>query len=984
MGVNAAADTAADRRHRRQRQQGGRTADTGAGERAGAGAGEGGAAGFPQAMAFRGAWRSYQERLLSQLETFLEARRFHLVAAPGSGKTLLGLEMVRRIGKPTLVLAPTIPIRDQWADRLVERFLPEGARRPAWVSTDLRHPAALTVSTYQALHALCAFEARGAAEQAGAEASVLGGGDDDGDEPLHAGEQAMAAEAAPASVAPASAAAAAVPAANAAAVAALPEVLLQAGFGAVVVDEAHHMRAAWWKTLTAVIDRLEDPIVVALTATPPYDVSVLEWQHYAALCGPVDAEVPIPELVQHGDLCPHQDYVYLSLPSPREQAQWTAFRASVEAFVLRLRARLDFTATLAAHPWLTEPDAHVEEILENPAYLSSMVVYLHAAGEPVPAAVVELLGTRRVPIPDLDLAWIEILLNGVLDEEPAANPAPERESVVRWLRLELAQLGALHGHGVRLQRPVERERLLATAVTKLESVVAILRLEAGALGDELRCVILTDFVRRTEMARSAAAGEQGDGDAGFADIGVVPIFEALRRPAVTGMRLAVLSGSLVIIPAVAVDALRRAAAAAGMPPDDLALRPLPHAAGYATAEIHGDHHQGMVGLVTAVFEQGCITVLVGTKSLLGEGWDAPAMNTLVLASFVGSYVLSNQMRGRSIRIDPRRPDKTANIWHLVCVEPGPLGPGADYDLLARRCGAFVGASVSAPVIESGIRRFGLPEPPFRHEEIDRVNERTCRYALDRAAVRRRWQEALETGTSKRMAPGLRVPTWVLPRHFVLRNTLGALLVQASALFETVLAIFLRSRVHTSSAEDLLRFCAIFGGLAVAVSLPLALRAGWRYLRHGTPERSLGAIGNVLLESLGAAHLLEHPAGLRVTATVLDDGTVTCWVTGGTGREPTLVLNALREILGPVAGPRYLLARSRFKRFLGEDYFAVPEVLARKSAAAQAFADLWRRRIGPVTLVNTRTPEGRRILLRARVHSLAATFQPAAERVSCWR
>lgn len=947
MGVSAAADTAADRRQR------GRTADSGAGGRAGAGAGGAGAAGFSQAMAFRCAWRSYQERLLSQLETFLEARRFHLVAAPGSGKTLLGLEVVRRIGKPTLVLVPTIPIRDQWADRLVERFLPEGARRPAWVSTDLRHPAALTISTYQALHALCAGEPRAEEERA-------------------------------APAATASAAADSAPAATAAAVRALPEVLLRAGFGAVVVDEAHHMRAAWWKTLTAVIDRLDDPIVVALTATPPYDVPALEWQHYAALCGPVDAEVPIPELVLHGDLCPHQDYVYLSLPSPREQAQWTAFRASVEAFVLRLRSRLDFTATLAAHSWLTRPDAHVEEILENPPYLSSMAVYLHAAGEPVPAAAVELLGARRLPIPDLDLAWIETLLNGFLDEEPAPNPPPEREPLVRWLRHELAQIGALHGHGVRLERPVERERSLATAVTKLQSVVAIVRLEAGVLGDELRCVILTDFVRRTELARSVAAGEQGDGDAGFADIGVVPIFEALRRAAVAGVRLAVLSGSLVIIPAAAVDALRQAAAAAGMRPDDLALRPLPHAAGYATAEIHGDHSRGMVGLVTAVFEQGCITVLVGTKSLLGEGWDAPAINTLVLASFVGSYVLSNQMRGRSIRIDPRRPDKTANIWHLVCVEPGPLGPGADYDLLARRCGAFVGVSVSAPVIESGIRRFGLPEPPFRHEEVDRANERTCRYALDRAAVRRRWHEALETETPKRMAPGLRVPTRVLPRHFVLGNTIGALLVQASALFETVIAIFLRSRVHTSSAEEWLRLCAIFGALAAAVSLPLALRAGWRLLRHGTPERSLGAIGNVLLESLGAAHLLQRPADLRVTATALDDGTVTCWVSGGTGREETLLLNALREILGPLASPRYLLARSRFKRFLGEDYFAVPEVLARKSAAAQAFADLWRQRIGPVTLVNTRTPEGRRILLRARVHSLAATFQPAAERVSCWR
>ena len=47
--------------------------------------------------------------------------------------------------------------------------------------------------------------------------------------------------------------------------------------------------------------------IVALTATPPYDVSPFEWQPYEELCGPVDAEVSVPELVLEGDLCPHQD-----------------------------------------------------------------------------------------------------------------------------------------------------------------------------------------------------------------------------------------------------------------------------------------------------------------------------------------------------------------------------------------------------------------------------------------------------------------------------------------------------------------------------------------------------------------------------------------------------------------------------------------------------------------------------------------------------
>ena len=109
-------------------------------------------------MAFRKEWRVYQSRLLERLDCYLDNRRFHLVAAPGSGKTVIGLEVIRRLNQPTLVLAPTITIRDQWVDRLVELFLPPRAGRPAWVSTELRRPALLTVATYQALHAVYSGE----------------------------------------------------------------------------------------------------------------------------------------------------------------------------------------------------------------------------------------------------------------------------------------------------------------------------------------------------------------------------------------------------------------------------------------------------------------------------------------------------------------------------------------------------------------------------------------------------------------------------------------------------------------------------------------------------------------------------------------------------------------------------------------------------------------------------------------------------------
>ena len=52
--------------------------------------------------------------------------------------------------------------------------------------------------------------------------------------------------------------------------------------------------------------------------------------------------------------------------------------------------------------------------------------------------------------------------------------------------------------------------------------------------------------------------------------------------------------------------------------------------------------------------------------------------------------------------------------------------------------------------------------------------------------------------------------------------------------------------------------------------------------------------------------------------------------------------------------------------------------------AEFFAKRWGRLVGPVRLVYARTPEGRGMLLRARVHSLAGAFQKRSERVSCWK
>ena len=145
----------------------------------------------------------------------------------------------------------------------------------------------------------------------------------------------------------------------------------------------------------------------------------------------------------------------------------------------------------------------------------------------------------------------------------------------------------------------------------------------------------------------------------------------------------------------------------------------------------------MVGLITALFKQGGIHVLVGTTSLLGEGWDAPSVNSLILASFVGSYMLSNQMRGRAIRTQEGNPHKTANIWHLVCQEEDAEGtqrghgdPGQAVQVVRRRI-------LHEPPDRERPGTLGLGRPPYTTARMDHINAVMQRRACDRATAHQR-------------------------------------------------------------------------------------------------------------------------------------------------------------------------------------------------------------------------------------------------------
>lgn len=56
-------------------------------------------------LKFKGTWRSYQARVLEHVGKYLADDKIHIVAAPGSGKTTLGIELIRRMNGNALILS---------------------------------------------------------------------------------------------------------------------------------------------------------------------------------------------------------------------------------------------------------------------------------------------------------------------------------------------------------------------------------------------------------------------------------------------------------------------------------------------------------------------------------------------------------------------------------------------------------------------------------------------------------------------------------------------------------------------------------------------------------------------------------------------------------------------------------------------------------------------------------------------------------------
>ncbi len=892
-----------------------------------------------------GTLRPYQAAALDELAAAWAAgrRRAWVVLPPGAGKTLIGLEAARRLGRRIVVLVPNTAIQNQWIAHW-RAFTPATATAGA----DRALTADVTVLTYQSL---AVFDPEAETDAEGHGRSPM--------RRLHANGLELIAR------------------------------LAAAGPLTLVLDECHHLLDVWGRLVAEVLDRLPGALVLGLTGTPPESLSPAEAALVDTLFGAPILGASIPALVRQGHLAPFAELAWLTPPTAAEAehiageaerfAELTTDLVTSTDFLTWLDAR--FAGQTRAIPW-----ARLEK--DEPRLAAAALRMHHAGLLALPEGARPREEHRHAPSAE---DWVALLDDFVTNAEVG-------EDVIEAVRRALPAVGyRLTRAGVRSgQSPVDR--VLARSAAKTYATVEIAAAEDAALGPRLRALVLCDHER---AGARLPAGLRGvlEAEAGSAWLVLGNLVADARTRALGPM---LVTGKTV---AAGHDTARAFVAWADRP--DLTITE-----DDGLCVIGGPWSpRTWVGLVTAFFEQGHCRVLVGTRALLGEGWDARGVNALVDLTAAATTTSVVQTRGRALRLDPSWPEKAANVWTVVCVTDRHPKGAADWLRFVRKHRGYLAAAPDGEIV-SGVAHVDAafsPYAPPPAADLDAVNVAMGERAASRERTRAAWR--LGTGFRDELVHTLRVrtprsapppvvaaterpePPAAVPAAACAEpappaparaGVVFALLAAGVALL--ALAVLGRATAHGSvGAVPALVLGApliVLGAVLWARRVRAVRRAG-RLLAGVAGDPPLIRFAYAVADGLRAAGLSRRGAE-GVTARVEPDGSYRLSLAGVDAADSETFALALDEMLSPIAAPRYVIPRyvlsptgtardrrhaaTRAREWLagtaradGVVYHAVPAALGQNRGRAAAFAAAWRTWVSAGEPVYAGTPEGEGVL-----------------------
>ena len=892
-------------------------------------------------IGFNGTLRPSQVAAVSVIEPELDihGKHLHIVAPPGSGKTVLGLYVwANLVRKPTLVLSPNSAIQAQWAAR-TDLFDLDG--KEEYVSTDGKKPGLLTSLTYQSI----TMPKRGGEQldqvaiELWSESLIANGESIDEESAIawiedlktknkkyyderlsvyrkkvrddfskHGNALWTLHESSRKTL----------------------ERLKKIGIGMIILDECHHLLHHWGRVLTEVRDFFDDPVVLGLTATPP------DFQHYEEddakryqeFFGDIDYEVPVPALVRDSNLAPYQDLAFFVRPSQNELNYVAQVDEEFQTLLNDLHQIADYpNATLPIDKWVFKalderksPGGKREEwnkfVKRNAGFANAgrafLINSIGSLPQGVPYPPDHLLNSYQNKLAILRPVLDRYVRHGLRRSESELDHE-KAHLVTQRLRMLGTQITE---SGIRpCASPVGR--IMAYASTKAKAISTILSSEMQALGGDIRAVIITDFEKTsaTTLVEGVMDDEVGGAVAAFR--------QAVECDNVDLLNPILMTGSTVLVDD---DLAEEFLAAANKWIDDRNL------AITLIDEVRGRYHE-IIGkgkdwiprhyslMITEFFQLGITKCLIGTRGLLGEGWDASRINVLIDLTTVTTSMSINQLRGRSIRLDKEWPEKVANNWDIVCLAEEFTNGFSDYERFKKKHKQLYGVCDDG-AIEKGVGHvhaaFTEAEPEGVSEGMSVFNEDMLRRSRNRSHVRNLW--------------GIGQP------------------------FNAKPTVAVEAYLSVGSG----------GGFPFGDE-----KTAW------TDESLVQAISLSIVNSL--IHLGMISKNCRADGGDRGGGWVRLHLENATEEESALFSSCLEEVLGPMEKPRYVISRSskfitdtwlskimpeiiaKFFRPVEERlvmYHTVPKVLASSAEKAEIFQRYWNEFVSPSELFYARSKEGK--------------------------
>ena len=905
-------------------------------------------------IGFSGSLRPSQVAAKTVIDAQLNGgeNQLYIVAPPGSGKTILGLYVWANIvRKPTLVLSPNSAIQAQWISR-TSLFDMDG--KEEYLSLDPKKPGLLTSLTYQSLTMVRTKgdDLEGAALQLWLEKLVDGGEAIDDASGLawledlrlknpdyyekemkkhrkKVRQGKVIEEGALAWL-------------NANAQDSI-QALKDANVGLIILDECHHLTEHWGQVLEALCQELNHPIVLGLTATPP-DEDKAGVDHYTNLLGGIDYEVPTPALVRDSNLAPYQDLAYFVRPTPTEMAYISEADGAFLQIVDEISLPREGDGRALCFPdWLYDTLEHRRipgrEGLSYNEFHKALSTFSDAARAYLTLKEIGL--PKGVPGSSVGFGDFRgngpliVLLRPLLDRYVRFGLLRSTDKEDQRLADEVSRRLQLLGYQITSNgaRPCASPvgRILAYAQGKTEALSEILRVEYDELGERLRCVVVTDFEKTSS---TAVVDEVHDDEAG----GAIGVFKSLVDCELGDQLDPILmTGSTLLVD----DDLSRVfleRARDWVAQRDLSIEFRDEPMG----RFHHIHGSGKdwapryySTMVTEFFQEGLTRCLIGTRGLLGEGWDASRINVLIDLTTVTTSMSINQLRGRSMRLDKLWPEKVANNWDVICLAEEFIKGFDDYERFERKHKNLYGVCDDGS-IEKGVGHvhaaFTELQPEGVNEGMSLINQEMLQRARRRPTTREKW--------------GIGQPFSAVARkslEFSPSAPLGGFQYPFGKVADP----------WTDASLNLAIIQAVASGMWEAGLLP-------KYAKIGGGERGGGWFRYFLEEC--------------------------------TEEQSAMFAEAISEVFGPIDDARYIISRSaRFfddtflSRLLPEVlakyvrkerkqvvmFYRVPSCLAGKKTHAAWFQNQWNKLVSPGQALYAHSKEGKEAMAFAKSMGLAS-------------